>query len=38
MTSTVTYLGDLRTNATHLASKNNIIKEKISHQGMLEIK
>ena len=34
MTSTVTYLGDLRTSATHLASKNNFITDApIDNQG-----
>ena len=34
MTSTITYLGDLRTNATHLASKNNFITDApIDNQG-----
>lgn len=34
MTSTVTYLGDLRTSATHLASKNNLITDApIDNQG-----
>lgn len=34
MISTVTYLGDLRTNATHLASKNNFITDApIDNQG-----
>ena len=34
MTSTVTYLGDLRTSAIHLASKNNIITDApIDNQG-----
>ena len=27
MTSNVTYLGDLRTNTTHMASKNNFITD-----------
>ena len=34
MTSTVTYLGDLRTNATHLASKSEFITDApIDNQG-----
>ena len=34
MTSTVTYLGDLRTNATHLASKSDFITDApIDNQG-----
>ncbi len=34
MTSTVTYLGDLRTSATHLASENNFITDApIDNQG-----
>ncbi len=34
MTSTVTYLGDLRTSSTHLASKNNLITDApIDNQG-----